>query len=280
MKYIKALDLLRQRIIFVPQAEDIELHSKEYILAKKETEVSIAKILDFVLSTENKKEEIWSFEKKVTPEELRQYEAKQEKEKERITLAQKLIDELQLPMRVFSSRMSWNDRIIAFFFTCEDTVDFRELLKIMGSEFKCRVHLERVGARDKAKIVGGFGVCGREVCCASFKNNIVSVPMDAVRDQGVMIKENNKLLGGCGKLKCCFLYELPIYREMRKTLPHIRQTVWVERKHKARVIGLDILNQKVKVLMEETEVYETFDVSEVSIDAPLPPKEHVRRTVA
>ena len=134
----------------------------------------------------------------------------------------------------------------------------------MAKKFKCRIHLQRTGAREKARIVGGFGICGREACCSFLELNTDRVPMDAVRDQGIMIKNNEKIFGVCGKLKGCLLYELPLYREKRKYLTHIRQQVKVGKKE-GRIVGLDILNKKVKVLFEN-EIAEIFPVEEVEYE--------------
>jgi len=266
MKALKVLDLLRHRLILLSTPKEEEFLPKERILIHKSGEHLVAKVLTILPNKieEKDKEEPWTFEKKLNEKENQQYEKIQKDEKTRIIKAQKMADKLKLEMRIFASRIGWKERIVSFFFTCDEAVDFRELLKLMGADFKCRIHLERVGSRDKARIVGGFGVCGRETCCSSYKNRLISVPMDAVRDQGIMIKENNKLLGLCSKLKCCFLYELPLYREKRKSLPHIRQTIMTKNNQKGRVIGLDILNQKVKVLLLDPEVIETFDVEEIN----------------
>ena len=261
MKTIKALDLVKHRLILLPTPKEEELLPKEKILIKNDREHLVVKIIAILTDQipENK-EDKWKFEKKLNQKELKEYEAAQKDEKAKILKAQKMADKLNLPMKMFASRVGWQKKIISFFFTCEEAVDFRQLLKNLGTEFKSRIHLERVGARDKAKIIGGFGTCGQETCCSTFKTRLTSVPMDAARDQGIMIKANENILGLCGKLKCCLLYELPQYREKRKSLPHIRQTVTTQNNQKGRVIGLDILNQKVKVALDDTNMIEVFEV--------------------
>ena len=272
MKTLKLLDLLRYRLIVIPvsdeEAKKEHLQVQDLVLVQKEAEELVAKVLSISLGEVNQKEdgENWKFKKKLNATEMATHEKNQEDEKKRIAKAQGFVEQLKLDMRFFSSKVGWKKGLISFFFTCEEAVDFRELLKLLGSAFKCRVHLERVGARDKAKIVGGYGICGKEVCCTTFRAKLTSVPMDAVRDQGIMIKDNHKLLGVCGKLKCCFVYELPHYREMRKHLPHIRQSVSVNNKA-GRVIGIDILNQKVKVLLLETDIVEIVDVANIKIES-------------
>ncbi len=269
MKTVKAIDLLRHRLILVPVPEELELTKSRFILVKRDWDEIVARVLDIVPGSldVDKKDKPLEFVKELGTKDLEAFEKGQSGEKQRIQKVQKHVDKLKLGMRVFASRMGWRGKIISFFFTCDEAVDFRELLKVLGSEFKCRIHLERVGARDKARVLGGFGSCGRETCCSTFKRKLVSVPMDSARDQGIMIKENDKILGACGKLKCCLMYELPMYRKKRKTLPHIRQAVITKNKHKGRVIGLDILNQKVKVLLLDTDMIEVFDVADISVES-------------
>lgn len=270
MKTLKLLDLLRFRLIVLSvtkeAAEKEDIKVQDLVLVQKDSEELVTKVVSVSLGNVVRKDgDEWRFKKKLNAREIETHEKNQENEKKRVTTAQGFVEKLKLDMRFFASRVGWKKNLISFFFTCEAAVDFRELLKYLGSTFKCRVHLERVGARDKAKIVGGYGICGKEVCCTTFRTKIASVSMDAVRDQGIMIKENNKLLGVCGKLKCCFLYELPLYREMRKHLPHIRQTVLVNKKQ-GRVLGIDILNQKVKVLMLKADVVEVVEASAIKIE--------------
>ncbi|MCF7846768.1 MAG: hypothetical protein K9M51_01755 [Candidatus Gracilibacteria bacterium] len=222
-------------------------------------------------------DETYTLEKKLTPKELQKFFGLAEKEKPRVIKAKKCAKKLKLPMRFFASRTDLKGDILSFFFTADEKVDFRDLLKVMAGEFKKRIHLQRVGARDRAKIVGGFGSCGQETCCSSFKVELDSVPLDAARDQNLMLKNNEKLFGLCGKLKCCLMYELPLYREMRRDLPHIRQRVYVGGRE-GRVTGLDILNRKIKILIEDTEIAEIFDAAEVSREPARSEKKPPRRS--
>ncbi len=262
MKKIVAVDSLRHRLVILDSFDKEKIQAQDMILIRKDRDVLVARFIGEVKIEDSKKcEKDWTIEKKLSVSEIENFNHIQEGEKDRIVRAKKMVDILKLEMRIFASRIGWKEKTVSFFFTCDGAVDFRQLLKDLAGEFNMRIHLERVGSRDKSKIIGGFGVCGREVCCSASKTFLHLIPLDAVRDQAIMIKENNKLLGVCGKLKCCFLYELPHYREKRKSLPHLRQTVETP-KGKGRVIGLDILNQKVKIFLE-SESIEVFEVTEL-----------------
>jgi cell fate regulator YaaT (PSP1 superfamily) len=267
MKTLSVIDLLRQRLVRVEVPDDLEFALNEKILCEKGKK---EKICARVLAPAREipggvASEDYEFQRKLEIAEVKKYENLQENEKERIKTAQGLANKQELEMKFFASRKSFDNRTTSLFFTSEKTIDFRSLLKELGTEFKTRIHLERVGTRDKAKICGGYGTCGKETCCSNFKTQVNAVPMDAARDQNLLTKDNEKILGCCGKLKCCLMYELPQYREMRKKLPHLRQSVFLENGEKARVIALDILNERVKVI-KENDTVETVSIKEISIE--------------
>ncbi len=257
------IDILRHKMLSF-SVKDKVLQSQEHIIVKNTKEEFVAKIIRAEETPSIKEQDSTSnnFIRILTPEERRGFYELQQNEKARILIAQDLSLNLKLEMRFFASKVGWQNKVTSFFFVSQDPIDFRELLKLLIKHFQGRIHLERVGARDRAKILGGYGSCGRETCCSSFKINLESVPMDSVRDQGIMMKDNAKVLGLCGKLKCCLLYELPYYRKIRQYLPHIRESVVLKNKKKGMVIGIDILNQKVKILLEGGG-HEFFSVTEL-----------------
>jgi len=120
--------------------------------------------------------------------------------------------------------------------------------------------------REKARIVGGIGVCGRGDDCCQFwnLNENVPVPLDSVRDQGVVINKNEKIFGVHGKIKSCFLHEWDLYRQKRKFLPHMKQAVKIGDRS-GRVAALEILNQRVKIAFENGEI-ESFPIEEVQYE--------------
>ena len=105
-----------------------------------------------------------------------------------------------------------------FYYTAEDRVDFRELIKIYAREFGIRIEMKQIGARQEAGLVGGIGSCGRELCCSSWRTDFKSISSDAALKQGLS-PAAQKMAGACGKLKCCLLYELDIYIEARNEFP-------------------------------------------------------------
>jgi len=269
VKIISVLDLLRRRN-FSLKIENIEnenfLVGEKILLNFQNKEkicgeiLSPAREISGILADEN-----YVFEKKLSPAEIEKYEQQQKGEKDRIARAQKLAKSVNLKMHFFASRISFDEKTISFFFTSDEQIDFRALLKPVATEFKMRIHFQRVGPRDKARFFPNFGICGRKTCCAKFKHRLKSVPIDLAKDQNLLAKNNEKILGLCGKLKCCLHFEIENYRELRKNLPHIRQTVELKNGKKGRVVGLDILNQKIKILFSDDST-EIFAVDEIKID--------------
>lgn len=265
MKILQVVDLLKHQLVRIEApAEGHPLEVGGLILLKSERDRVVGKVVSQEREVPNAKtSEGYTFAGVLKEKDLEAYRAKAKNEHERIAKAKELGEDSKLDMQIFASRIDYDGKVHSFFFTSEHKVDFREFLKKLGKAFQTRIHLQRVGARDRAKILGGFGSCGRETCCSNFKIELDSVPLDAARDQNLMTRANEKIFGPCGKLKCCLMYELPHYREMRRYLPHIRQAVIVKGGKEGRVVGLDILNKKVKVLLTDNDVSEVYDAADV-----------------
>jgi cell fate regulator YaaT (PSP1 superfamily) len=169
------------------------------------------------------------------------------------------IDEYKLSMVVAVLQLSFDERTLLVTYTAESRIDFRELVKKLGTLLKKRIQMLHIGARDKAKIVGGFGTCGRKTCCSQHLVTLPRVTMDAARDQNIAFKGAENLTGVCGKLKCCLNYESSQYKELKKKFPRFGSKVKVSNEEFI-VIGMDILNGKVK--MKSFHTYVTMDLEE------------------
>ncbi len=265
MNIARVLDFLRDKEVRLNITEDISFSGGEYILIKNTKDLFVAKVLEVPRKVPHiKNENDMVFQRRLTPIEVTKFDALQENQQERVREAQKLANKIGLKMRFFASRIGWGERMISFFFTSPNPVDFRELLKVMIPAFRGRIHLQRVSDRQRAQIIGGVGPCGRVDCCQFLRFNNKKVSLDAVRDQGIMINHNSKIFGVHNKIKTCYLYELGEYRKNRKYLPHIKQSVQVKGQ-KGRVIGVDILNRRVKVFLEN-ETIEVFPVESVEYE--------------
>jgi len=180
-------------------------------------------------------------------------------------------------MNIFRSSYSFDSKSINFIFTADGRVDFRDLVKELGKTLRKSIHLQQIGPRDKARIIQGFGRCGRPLCCATHLKKMESVTMETARLQGMMHKDSSKLLGLCGKLMCCLRYEVDLYDQLAKGFPEYESIVeFTSRKEKfnGMVIGLDILNQKVKIRYEKeggmfTEIVPLADIKKIVKKPPV-----------
>ena len=135
-----------------------------------------------------------------------------------------------------------------FYFTADGRIDFRELVKDRASVFKTRIELRQIGVRDETKIVGGIGICGRPLCCASYLSEFIPVSIKMAKEQNLSLNPT-KISGVCGRLMCCLKYEEDTYEELNGRLPNIGDYVTTDDGLKGEVHSVSILRQLVKVIV-------------------------------
>ena len=141
-----------------------------------------------------------------------------------MTEAKKFSAQLKLDMQIVNAEYAFDESKVTINFTADDRVDFRDLVKILAGAIKTRIELRQVGARDKAKILGGIGLCGREVCCKRFLPDFEKVNIKMAKNQGISLNPNN-INGVCGRLLCCLSYENEQYVELIKLMPKLNSKV-------------------------------------------------------
>ena len=181
---------------------------------------------------------------------LRQIVNNQMKAKEAFQICQRKVAESRLDMQMVNAEYSFDSSKVLFFFTSEGRVDFRNLVKDLAKQFRVRIELKQIGVRDKAKIVGGIGVCGRELCCSSYMKDFHPLSIKMAKEQGLPLNPS-KISGVCGRVKCCMAYEFQVYREMSRDLPKMGAKITTEAGEKGRVIGVDILKRYITVDLGE-----------------------------
>ncbi len=170
-------------------------------------------------------------------------------EKRAYEICMKKIAEHKLDMQLVSAEYAFDGSKILFFFTADERVDFRELVKNLASIFHTRIELRQIGVRDKAKMVGGLGICGRPFCCASFLDDFQPVSIKMAKTQNLSLNPT-KISGTCGRLMCCLKYEQDAYEDLLRTSP--KQDSFVDTPEgRGTVIEVDLLRQRVKVRMED-----------------------------
>ena len=173
----------------------------------------------------------------------------------------KLIEEYGLDMKIIDASYTFDREQLIFRFVAESRVDFRQLAKEMGSLCKTRIELRQVGIRDKAKEIGGFGPCGRKLCCSNFLTEFDSVSINMAKNQNLSLNPS-KINGVCGRLLCCLKYENDNYTEYKKGMPDVGQRIKTE-KGDGKVISVDVFKRSYKVLLPENEIL-TVEVEDES----------------
>ena len=171
------------------------------------------------------------------------------KERRAYEVCMQKIQEQQLDMQLVSAECAFDSSKILFFFTADERVDFRDLVKQLASAFHTRIELRQIGVRDKAKMVGGLGICGRPFCCASFLEDFQPVSIKMAKTQSLSLNPT-KISGTCGRLMCCLKYEQDAYEDLIKNSPKVESFVDTP-DGRGTVVELDLLRQRVKVRMED-----------------------------
>ena len=169
-----------------------------------------------------------------------------------------------LDMQLVSAEVAFDGSKILFYFTADERVDFRELVKNLASVFHTRIELRQIGVRDKAKMVGGLGICGRPFCCASFLDDFQPVSIKMAKTQNLSLNPT-KISGTCGRLMCCLKYEQDAYEDLIRSSPRLESFVDTP-EGRGTVVELDLLRQRVKVRMEENpETVSVFPNADIAV---------------
>jgi cell fate regulator YaaT (PSP1 superfamily) len=171
------------------------------------------------------------------------------REKDAYNVCLSEIDRLGLDMQLASAEVAFDGSKILFFFTADGRVDFRELVKSLASAFHTRIELRQIGVRDKAKMIGGLGMCGRPFCCSEFLSDFQPVSIKMAKTQNLSLNPT-KISGTCGRLMCCLKYEQEAYEDLIKTTPKAESFVDTP-EGRGTVTDVNLLRQTVKVRMEK-----------------------------
>jgi cell fate regulator YaaT (PSP1 superfamily) len=192
--------------------------------------------------------------RKATEEDRKSFEESERKEVQARDICRAKIKDRELPMKLVRTRYSLNGKKITFYFTSERRVDFRELVKDLAYIFKRRIELRQIGVRDETKMLGGFGCCGRQLCCASFLNKLGRLSIKMAKEQDMTLTPS-KISGVCGRLLCCLQYENEWYHEVKEAMPQPGSVI--KAKGVSGVVEeLDLFRGVIKVRKESGELVE------------------------
>ena len=243
----------------------IELEVNDYVVVKTVHGLELGQVVIAprqVLASELT-EPLKPVVRKAEPEDIERVQELEDREREALAECAKLIAKLNLPMKVISAEYNLDGNHLAFFFSADERVDFRDLVRELTSRFKIRVELRQVGPRDGAKLIGGFGRCGRPLCCMSFLGEFAPVSIRMAKEQNLPLNPM-KISGACGRLLCCLVYENEQYRNMKEKMPKEGQQVSTPM-GVASVVGSNPLKETVLVELESKATVE-LSLSEVTIE--------------
>ena len=198
--------------------------------------------------------------RKATEEDLTKLQNNRKREEEAYLACQNLVAKHGLQMSLVDVESRFDGSKLIFYFTAEKRVDFRGLVRDLATMFKGRIEMRQIGVRDEARRVGGYGQCGRQLCCVAWLNSFEPVTLKMAKEQNLSMT-SSKMLGLCGRLMCCLMYEDDFYEESYSHLPRVGSVVNTPQGD-GTVYKVDIFKQKVMVRFEEG--HGEFEVSEVS----------------
>ncbi len=213
--------------------------------------------------------------RKATDDDKKQMEGNKKKEKEAFGICLEKIQKHGLDMKLIDVEYTFDGNKILFYFTSNGRVDFRELVKDLASVFRTRIELRQIGVRDEAKMIGGLGICGRSLCCASCLGDFQPVSIKMAKEQNLSLNPT-KISGTCGRLMCCLKYEQSTYEELIKITPKVGALVKTP-EGKGTVWSNSLLTGKLKVKLDKDDenVLQDFHVSEIKILKDVKQKEQV-----
>ncbi|HJC57450.1 MAG TPA: stage 0 sporulation family protein [Candidatus Eisenbergiella intestinipullorum] len=180
------------------------------------------------------------------------------KEKKAFGICQEKIKKHKLEMKLIDAEYTFDNNKVLFYFTADGRIDFRELVKDLAGVFKTRIELRQIGVRDETKILGGIGICGRQLCCHTHLSEFVPVSIKMAKEQNLSLNPT-KISGVCGRLMCCLKHEEETYEDLNRRLPGVGDFVTTDDGLKGEVSGVNVLRQLVKVIVtvnDEKEIRE------------------------
>ncbi|UDQ97286.1 regulatory iron-sulfur-containing complex subunit RicT [Lentisphaerota bacterium WC36G] len=251
--------------IFAKTPENIKLKKNDFVVLKRDFYIDCGKVNQIfekpIELDQHSAEHLGIVQRVASKHDIAHYEISKEKAVSAYKTAKKIINDLKLEMKLLDAHTSLDGKLVKFHFTADGRVDFRELVKQLSSALSTRIELRQIGVRDETALVGGIGVCGRNLCCADYIREFASINVKIAKDQDLSLTPST-ISGVCGRLKCCLNYESEGYEELNKGMPRYGDFCECP-KGKGRVCDRNLLTQNVTLRLEDSGNTATFNVSEV-----------------
>ena len=201
-----------------------------------------------------------------TEEDIEREASNRRREREAFKVCQEKIRRHDLDVKLIDAEYTFDNSKILFYFTADGRVDFRDLVRDLAGVFRTRIELRQIGVRDETKIMGGYGICGRPLCCRAYLSDFVPVSIKMAKEQNLSLNPT-KISGSCGRLMCCLKYEEETYEELNRNLPKPGDEVKGNDGLTGEVESVNVLRQTVRILVEvddEKEIHE-YSVNDITV---------------
>ena len=246
-----------QTYFFGSEDDTLKVHDKVVVetirgLELGEVKVGLKKVEEVQIGTALK-----PILRKATDEDIANYHKNEESAIKAQETFVTCVKEQNLDMYLVSAEYTLDGTKVIFTYIADERVDFRELLKVLASKLHCRIELRQIGARDRAKAIGGLGPCGLPLCCATFLSDFEGISINMAKNQ-LLALNISKLSGQCGKLVCCLKYEDSLYSQLRVGLPKLGQRVKYK-DDEFKITSMNVLSKTMKLENKENSVFITFE---------------------
>lgn len=254
MEIIAQVRLREMGSVFCWKCEGFVLKTGDIVIVEAERGLDYGQVISDPVTVEKSDESVKVILRLATDADRKQIEENKKKAREASLTCEQKVSEHKLDMKLVGAEYSFDRSKILFYFTAEGRVDFRNLVKDLAKVFKARIELRQIGVRDEAKMFGGFGPCGRELCCCRFLKDFEPVTIRMAKDQNLSLNPP-KISGLCGRLMCCLSYEHEHYKEMNRGLPREGERIDTP-EGKGKVISVNVLKRLAAVLLEDGKIIE------------------------
>lgn len=231
---------------FAPNAEEIK--KNDHVIVETARGIEYGYVVEEVHEVEDTQivPPLMPIIRKATSEDDKTNVLNKEKAKKAFDVCMEKIAKHELAMKLVDSEYTFDNNKLLFYFTADGRIDFRELVKDLASVFRTRIELRQIGVRDETKVLGGLGICGRPLCCATFLSDFAPVSIKMAKEQGLPLNPA-KMSGNCGRLMCCLKNEEEAYEYLNSKMPNMGDTVTTDDGFTGNVVELSVLKQMVKV---------------------------------
>ncbi len=227
-------------------ANNVEVKRGDLVIVEADRGIEFGQIVSIELSKSSREKGLsGKVLRKVTDADRKQLDNNRTKAREALNVCISKVTEMKLDMHVLRAEYAFDATKIVFYFISEGRIDFRDLVKELARMFRMRIELKQIGVRDRAKMMGGYGVCGESLCCSSFMKDFQQLSIKMAKEQALPLNPS-KISGVCGRIKCCMAYEFEVYRELNRGLPKMGAKIQIA-EGKGKVVNLDILKRMMTV---------------------------------